>query len=102
MKIDFSKIFRLSTALTLASAVMYTLCTFTFLLLPDASYRFYESWFHGVGITANSALGPFTMSIEGYLLGLISVSIFTFVGGAIFGLITQVLGANRRIPGFRA
>ena len=70
-----------ANALATTSGVFYIACRLLVSLLPDFSFSIAQSWFHGLGIAQS---GSWNLSLESFLVGLISFTVLAWVIGYLF------------------
>lgn len=63
-------------------AVIYIVCRLLVGLFPDLSMTVAKSWFHGIDI---SKITAWNLSMESFVLGIITATIFAWLAGYLFG-----------------
>ena len=79
-------------AFSLASGLLFSLlsllCAIFVWLAPQTTLKFFSNWFHGVDLT--QIFKP-TFTFGEFLVGLLSVFVVAYVGGAILAWLYNVL-----------
>lgn len=88
---------RSGLALALAVAVLYTTCAAAFALWPQATLAFFNTWFHGLDLSALQAEAA-PMTFGGFVAGLAGVTAYGFVAGLVYAVGYNLAG---RCPGCR-
>ena len=70
-----------ANAATLIMAVVYVFCRLAVGLFPDLTLAIAQSWFHGIDLTRISG---WNLGVGSFVLGLISLSLFTWVVDYVF------------------
>ena len=73
--------FALATAVTFA--VLSALCAVAVIVSPDATIAVFNSWFHGLDLKLLVPPGGKPVTAGGFISGVISAAVVSFVGGAI-------------------
>lgn len=68
-----------ATAVTMAA--IFTVCRVAVALFPDLTVSIAQTWFHGLEISKASA---WSLSIESFVLGLITATAGTWLAGYLF------------------
>jgi uncharacterized protein DUF5676 len=76
----------------ITAAVLGALCAAAFVLWPDATIEFFNSWMHGLDLNKARSSAPLT--VDRVLYGVIVVAIIGFVSGVLFASVHNPL--NRR------
>ena len=77
-------------ALSLVTGIIYLFCALLIWVFPTGTIRFFSYWFHGIDISKIAATTPINLSV--FIIGLISIMIFSVIVGAIFaGLYNKCL-----------
>jgi len=71
-----------ANAAAVTVGVLYTLCRLLVGLFPEASYAVAQSWFHGLQVTK---MGEWSLTLQSFLVGLISSAVTAWVVGYDFG-----------------
>lgn len=82
------KQYAIPNALALTTAIIYVLCRILVGLFPDASFVIAQSWFHGIELTR---LGAWNLTLESFILGIISSTITAWVVGFIYIKVYRLL-----------
>ena len=77
---------------SISAAILSALCAAAFILWPDATIEFFNSWMHGLDL--NKARSPAPLTVGRVLYGVIGVAIIGFVSGVLFASVHNLL--NRR------
>lgn len=75
------KSYAIPNSLAVTSAIIYVLCRVLVGLFPDASFTIAQSWFHGIEL---GKLGAWNLTLESFVLGIISSAITAWIVGYIF------------------
>lgn len=70
-----------ANALAATGGVFYIACRLLVSLFPDLAFSIAQSWFHGLDIAQS---GSWNLSLESFLVGLISFTVFAWVTGYLF------------------
>lgn len=76
-----NKAYAIPNSLAVTTAIIYVACRILVGLFPDAFFAIAQSWFHGIAL---SKLGAWSLTLESFILGLISSTITAWVVGFIF------------------
>lgn len=79
MKFNLLALAHASAAVT---GIVYLLCAFFLMVLPDLSMEVAKSWFHGIDI---STLGAADITAGSLLTGLITLMAVTWMTAYVFG-----------------
>lgn len=71
-------------ALSTTVGIVYVLCVLALLAIPNASMRLFNSWFHGIDL---SRIATTTLLTGETLFGLITLLVFTYLAGLVYGFI---------------
>lgn len=86
------KINPVSLSLALTAEALYLACVFSFYFFPAATLRFFNTWFHGIDLVKIAS--DTTVTFPGFIIGLITIFVSSYVTGLIFALIYNAF--NRR------
>lgn len=70
-----------ANALAVTGGVLYVICRVAILLFPNPGYSIAQTWLHGIALTPS---GAWSLSLEGFVVGLISFTVFTWGAGFLF------------------
>ena len=73
--------YAIPNVLAVTTAIVFILCRVLVGLFPDASFAIAQSWFHGIEI---SKLGVWNLTMQSFVLGLVSATITAWIVGYIF------------------
>lgn len=79
-------------AVTLSSAVIYSVCALAFMLWPDATLGFFNAWFHGLDLSVLRPVTDKDFTFGAFLYGLAGVAVTSFVMGLLVALFYNLLG----------
>lgn len=82
---------RTGVALAITATVLYTLCTFIWLVAPVAFMNFMNGLFHGIDFSP--LLSPAPFSWTGYFEAVVVMSVWALLAGTLFGWVRQRLGS---------
>jgi hypothetical protein len=77
----------LSAAIT--AAILSALCAAAFVVWPDATIEFFNSWMHGLDLNKARSTTPITIGRVVY--GVIGIGIVGFVTGVVFASVHNLL-----------
>lgn len=83
-----NKSYAIPNALAVTTAIVYVLCWVLIGLFPDTFFAVAQSWFHGIELSKSSVLN---LTMESFVLGLISSAVTAWVIGYIFAKVYKVL-----------
>lgn len=78
----------IANTLSLATAILWIICTITVLILPDFSLTVTKWWMHGLDI---SIMGSWALTLGNFLLGGVTLTGSAWITGYIFGWSWEVL-----------
>lgn len=90
---------RTGGALAITAAVLYGVCAFAVAVWPAGTLAFFKLAMHGLDLEPLLPAAGLRFSWGGFFCGLAGLAIATFVAGALFTWIYNVLGGHRRTPG---
>ncbi len=70
-----------ANAAALIMAVVYVVCRLSVGLFPDLTLAIAQSWFHGIDL---ARISGWNLGVGSFVLGLISLSLFTWVVDYVF------------------
>lgn len=82
----------LANAITTVAAALYVLCALTAKLAPDFLLSFFQTWFHGVELSAVTT-GP-AITAASFGVGLVSFSVFAWVVTAATSALYNLWGGE--------
>lgn len=75
----------IGVAAGLTAGVVYLICAVVITLWPTQILKFFASWFHGIDLTKLAI--PVQLTLGRIILGLISIVLFFYFIGFIYGLL---------------
>jgi len=90
MKISKNKI---ANAFTLATGVLWLLCSAFVAIFPDFSYKVTEWWLHGMNI---DSLGKFNLSWGNFFWGGLTLVISLWIVGYVLGWSFEILNRQKK------
>ena len=85
---------RTGAATALTAAIISTACALAVYFVPDGVIAFVNSWTHGLDLAALRSGAPLTLG--GFALGLVNVSLTGFAVGALFAWCRNLTAARPR------
>jgi hypothetical protein len=82
----------LANAFALTTVVMWTVCSAFVLLLPRFSLIVTRWWVHGLKV---DQLGQYNLSLTNFLIGGVTLSLWMWVTGYVFGWSLEYLGKKK-------
>ena len=70
-----------ANALAATGGVLYIICRVAILLFPNPGYSIAQTWLHGIALTPS---GTWSLSLEGFVVGLVSFTAFAWFSGYLF------------------
>lgn len=77
-------------------SIVFTVCALAVALAPDATIGFFNAWFHGLDLSLLKPAGGKPLTLAQYAYGLFGVALFSFVTGALFALVYNVVAPRGR------
>lgn len=76
-------------------SIVFTACAIAVAVAPDATVGFFNAWFHGLDLSLLKPAGGKPLTLVQYVYGLAGVALVSFVTGALFVLIYNLVALRR-------
>jgi len=83
-----------AASLAVTAAVLNPVCAAAFVLSPDATTQFFNSWMHGIDLNKLRSATPIT--VAGVTYGIIVAAAVAFVAGIAFAVIYYAFNRSPR------
>jgi hypothetical protein len=74
---------RFGAATALTFSLLFTACALAFALSPEATFDFFNNWFHGLDLRLLKPPGGRALTFERYAYGLVGAAGVSFLGGLV-------------------
>lgn len=82
-------------AASITFSIVFTVCALAVVLFPEATVGFFNAWFHGLDLTLLRPPGGRPLTLGQFVYGFVGMAIFSFLTGALFGAVLNVLQIRR-------
>jgi 2TM family of unknown function (DUF5676) len=86
----------LTSAITFS--IIFTACAIAVALAPDMTVGFFNAWFHGLDLSLLKPAGGKPLTLGQYVYGLPGVALVSFVTGALFSFIYNLVMRQGSAP----
>lgn len=87
---------RFGAAAAVAFSLLFTLCALAFLLAPEGTLDFFNSWFHGLDLKLLRPQGGRALTLGQYLYGLVGVAVVSFGGAVVLAALYDLFSFQSR------
>lgn len=86
---------RFGAAAAVAFSLLFSLCALAFMLAPEGTLDFFNSWFHGLDLRLLRPQGGRGLTLGQYLYGLVGVAVVGFGGAAALAALYDLFAFRR-------